>query len=41
MEALSDKPNQVLRLRIDRRTYSGLIVSMSDENLLIATSLKE
>ena len=41
MHALTDKPNQVLRLRIDRRTYSGLIVSMTDDNLLIATTLKE
>lgn len=41
MEALSDKPNQVLRLRIDRRSYNGLIVGMTDENMLVATTLKE
>lgn len=41
MEALSEKPNQVLRLRIDRRTYNGLIVSMNDENMLVATTLQE
>lgn len=41
MDALSEKPNQVLRLRIDRRTYNGLIVSMTDENMLVATTLKE
>jgi c-di-GMP-binding flagellar brake protein YcgR len=41
MEALSEKPNQVLRLRIDRRTYNGLIVSMTDENMLVATTLQE
>jgi c-di-GMP-binding flagellar brake protein YcgR len=41
MDALSEKPNQVLRLRIERRTCNGLIVSMTDENLLVATTLKE
>lgn len=41
MEALAEKPNQVLRLRIDRRTYNGLIVSMNDESMLVATTLQE
>jgi c-di-GMP-binding flagellar brake protein YcgR len=41
MEALGEKPNQVLRLRIDRRTYNGLIVSMNDESMLVATTLQE
>ena len=41
MEALSEKPNQVLRLRIDRRTYNGLIVSMNEESMLVATTLTE
>ena len=43
MNALTDNqnPNQVLRLLIDRRPYNGLIVSMTDENLLVATTLKD
>lgn len=37
----TSKPNQVLRLTIERRTYSGLIVSMTDETIMVATTLRE
>ncbi|HEY9722730.1 MAG TPA: PilZ domain-containing protein [Oscillatoriaceae cyanobacterium] len=37
----TSKPNQVLRLTIERRTYSGLIVSMTEDTIMVATTLRE
>ncbi len=34
-------PNQVLRLIIDRQTFKGLIVSMNEEVMLVATTVQE
>ena len=35
------KASQVLRLRIGEQSYNGLVVSMGDEGMMIATTLKE
>lgn len=35
------KPHQVLRLKIDGRYYNGLVVSMTEDTMMVATTLRE
>lgn len=35
------KPHQVLRLKIEGRYYNGLVVSMTDDTMMVATTLRE
>jgi c-di-GMP-binding flagellar brake protein YcgR len=35
------KPHQVLRLKIEGRYYNGLVVSMTEETMMVATTIRE
>lgn len=35
------KPHQVLRLKIEGRYYNGLVVSMTEDTMMVATTIRE